>query len=474
MVVRSAAWSAIQIGGNQVTSFIVFMILTRILKPSDLGLVALALSFIDLAGPLMRGGLPEALIQRKETTEEQADTCFWGTLTMSFVLGGALVAGAGGFARLFGAPALAPVLRVLALLLPISALTAVHEARITRAFGYRALAVRGLASNLIGGVVGVVMARMGYGLWSLVAQRIVAALASVVIIWASFPWRPRLKFSVPDFKSMIRFGVHMVITNFLSTLNGRIADFVLGYCLGTAAVGHVRVASRCLEMVTQFTMNPLMSVALPALSRLQSDRPAFERAVTRMVQVCGLMTFPAYIGLALVSRQIVPLVFGAQWTVSASLLPIMCFSVVPITLQYVAWPALASVGRSDRAALGVFIVVASSALATALAAPFGVRAAVTANVARSYLTLPIILAICQRHTGVRWNVLVSAIGLPLAGSAVMAMVVYAVGKLGLTLPVHWKLALMIGSGLVTYGAFLFFYGRRTIGEISGMRLKAAV
>ncbi len=472
-VARGAVWSAVRIAGNQVTSFLVFMTLTRLLAPEEIGLMALAAAVIDLSGPLTRAGFPESLIQREDANELQADTCFWTTLLLSTLMAGLVVALAPFAASAFDAPLLAPVLQVSSVILPLVALGATHEARLTRDFGHKALAMRGLVANVFGGAVGLGMGFLGYGVWSLVGQRIVSTIASVVFAWWSYRWLPKLRFSRVEFSRMTRFGVHMVGISFLGTLNGRILDFLLGYFVGAAAVGHVRVASRCLDMVTQFTITPLMSVTLPAFSRLQGDPQAFERGFRRMVRTCALVTFPAYLGLASVADDLLPLLFGAHWAISATVLKILCLGVVPATLHAFTWTGIVAVGKSDRAALGSLINVTFAALTVALAAPFGPLAAVAANVARSYVGLPIGFRFLRFHTGVKAWPLVTSTLLPLGSAVVMAASVWLVKGATAEFPAVLRLACMIATGALVYTSVMWTLGQRIVIEMRDVWQRAA-
>ncbi|MDQ2645336.1 MAG: lipopolysaccharide biosynthesis protein [Myxococcota bacterium] len=464
-VARAAVWSAVRIAGSQVTSFLVFMSLTRLLAPEEIGLMALAAAVIDLSGPLTRAGFPESLIQRDDANELQADTCFWTTLLLSLAMAGLVIVSAPYAARAFDAPALGPVLQVSSVILPLVALGATHEARLTRDFGHKALAMRGLVANVFGGGVGIGMGLMGFGVWSLVAQRIVSTLAAVLFAWWSYRWVPKLRFSRVEFSRMSRFGVHMVGISFLGTLNGRILDFLLGYFAGAAAVGHVRVASRCLDMVTQFTVTPLTSVALPAFSRLQSDPVAFERGFRRMVRTCALVTFPSYLGLAAVADDLLPLLFGSQWAVSATVLQIMCLGVIPITLHAFTWTSIVAVGRSDRAALGALINVSFTALTVALAAPFGPLAAVAANVARAYVGLPIGFRFLRVNTGVRaWPLFTSTL-LPMASAVIMSASVWAVKGATAEMPAIVRLACMVTAGALVYSGVMWTLGQQIVIEM---------
>jgi PST family polysaccharide transporter len=461
---RAAVWSAVQVGGSQATSFVVFLILTRMLSPLEVGLVALSAGFIDILGPLMRGGLPEALIQSETVTERQAETCFWSTLGASVLMAGGLALLAGPVGRLFALPLLVPVIRAMSPLLVLGALTATHEARITRSLGFKALALRTLASNLIGGAVGIGMAFGGFGVWSLVWQRIVAASAATVFVWMALPWAPRLRVSAEALKTLGRFGMPMIAGTFLSSLNGRVLDFLLGYSLGPAVVGEVRVASRCLDAATQLAASPLISIALPTLSRLQCDAAAFERALRRLVQLAGLLVFPLYFGLAFVSLDLMPIAFGSKWHLSGSLLRIMSLGALPVVLQFFTWPALAARGRSDQAALGIFLVVASQILVTAVTAHWGPTVVVSANVLRSYMMLPISLALLHRHTGVNHWHLVRSTWLPLSGAGVMAVALLAMSWILSAATPVMRLVLMTAVGVTTYGVFTLASARELVAD----------
>ena len=171
-------------------------------------------------------------------------------------------------------------------------------------------------------------------------------------------------------------------------------------------------------------------------------------------QTCGHCSpFPAYFGLALVAPDVVPLAFGPQWALSGRLLVILCLSAAPITLQSLIWPALAALGRSDRAALGILFIIASAALFTSCAAPFGLYAVVAAHVARTYATLPITLALLRRHAGVGQGGLLAGIARPFAAATVMAGVLAPVMLLPGILPVV-RVVGLIGAGALIYAALM--------------------
>jgi len=184
-----------------------------------------------------------------------------------------------------------------------------------------------------------------------------------------------------------------------------------------------------------------------------------------MVQTCALMTFPAYFGLAVVAPDLVPLVFGPQWQPSGKLLGILCLSAVPITLQYFTWPALAAVGRADQSALGITIIVASAAVLTAIAAPFGLVAVVAAHVIRTYLTLPISLALLRRHTGVGSRRLLKSIAHPLAAAVAMAVLLFAIQPFLHELGAVPRIALLAGMGAALYAGLAFTSVRPLIRDL---------
>ena len=243
-------WNLVSNSGQQVVNFLFFIYLARLLDPAAFGLMALALVAVDVFGLLGRFGLVEASIQREEMPDDLQNRVFWllagiGALLAFFVL---LVAAPMG--ALFGHADLVPVLSWLAPVCWLQNMAAVPEARLQKTFGFKILAKRNLWSVLLGGIVGVGMAYLGCGVYSLVGQKMTSVLVQNVILWGSEAWRPSTPiFNLSaDVKQLIQIGWHVTVSELILTLNTKLMDVLVGVFLGAATLGYLRMAWKCFEV----------------------------------------------------------------------------------------------------------------------------------------------------------------------------------------------------------------------------------
>ncbi|HEU0214277.1 MAG TPA: oligosaccharide flippase family protein, partial [Jiangellaceae bacterium] len=188
--VRGLAWTMLRSVSSRLVGSLVFVVLARLLDPRAFGTIALASVFVVLLSLLVEAGFGEALIQRKEVTSSDLDTAFWLSNAMGTGLALIMAASAGVVGELLGQPELAPVLRVLSLVLVLAALASVPQALLRRELAFRQIAIRGVAATLAGGAVGVGMAVAGWGVWSLVGQILANTVVGTAALWLACPWRP--------------------------------------------------------------------------------------------------------------------------------------------------------------------------------------------------------------------------------------------------------------------------------------------
>jgi PST family polysaccharide transporter len=464
-IFTSSIWSIVGAGSTMMSSFIVFALMARLLTPIDFGLVAFASVFIDITRRLVFGGLPDALIQRKEWDETAAATVFWMNLFASIVLAGLLAALATPLGAGYDSAALAGVLAALSLSLVIDALRGVHEARLRRDFGYKVLAIRMVVANVVGGVAGIAMAFVGFGVWALVAQRLVASLSQTLTVWYTVPWIPKLVFSRAECAKMLRFGLNLMGAGLIGQLSIRVPDFVLGVFLGPVALGLFRVASRSLYFLMQITVMPIQTTAYSAFSRLP-DAPAVGRAYLRMTRATAFVAFPVFVGAAAVAPDFVVVCFGSQWQASGAIMAVLALAIAPVTLVHFAQPALAALGRTQlvlMSSVATFLMNAIAALATV---SFGVVAVAAGQTARAHVSAPFALHMLRKGLGLTILRSLRSIMEPAAASALMAAVVVAT-RLSILEDVSpvVRLVICVILGAALYAGLLLAFARPYVVEI---------
>lgn len=464
---RSAAaamWSVLRVGGGTVTTFVLFLVLARLLGPTQFGLFALASLIVEIGRIVAGAGLGDAVTREVDLTERFSSTAFWFAQFLGLAVGALVALGAPWYAMLVNDRSVIPVIQALAVLMPISALGVVHSARLARDFGHKTLAWQGLLTGAIAGAAAVFCAYTGMGVWSLVVQGAVGSLLGTALIWWSCRWRPALVFDVALLRSLLAFNLSMMASQLLWILLVRMQDIFIGRAYGAAEVGRYRVAWRLIEMIGQTFLAPISSVALVTLSNLQGDRERFSAAYNRFIAVAALGVFPMLFGFAVLANDVVLLLFGDQWAGAGEIARVLCLMAVPFVMNFFSGPALAAMNRPGL----ILKVAASQALLTGLltwlALPYGLLAVAAAYVMRSYLTMPYPQFLLARNVGVKPIRTLKALAPSLFSAVAMAGVVwvvrpYVVGAVDSPLLTVAVCGLLGG---VLYAALILLVGRHQI------------
>ncbi len=268
--INSVIWSATQTWGVRVISFLVMIALARLVAPEAFGLVAYATVFIAFAQIFVNQGFSDAIVQFPQLSREHLDTAFWASLLTGGLLSIISFFSSSAVAGLFREPQLIPILRWLSPIFFLSALSSVQQAILRRELAFKSLTIRSLAANLVSSIIAVIMALRGYGVWSLVAKILVAAIVNAVMLWRVSDWRPGFRLSIKRFRELFLFGINIVGGDFVDFLSVHSDDFLIGYFLGPVALGYYTLAYNLLIVTTDLLISVPNAVAFPLLSSLQS------------------------------------------------------------------------------------------------------------------------------------------------------------------------------------------------------------
>lgn len=447
-LLSSTFWIALSAGANQVVSFLVFVVIARLVTPAAFGLVTLAAVLIELLQILANGGIADAVIQRAELSPETADTAFWCNLVLGLAVACAACLAAGPAERAFGVAGLAHVILLLATTFLIAPLGAIHSARLARDFGFRALALRNFGATLASGAAGVAVAFAGGGADALIVQRLVAAAATSLIAVASFPWLPRARLVRADVARLGTFGIKIMGAQLLLTANVRGVELIAGFVLGPAGVATIRVANRCIDMMIALTLMPFQQVALPYLSRRQASPTAARDGYRTLSRAAALLTFPVFAIACALAPALVPALFGPSWATAGEVMQVLCFAAIPLHFNILLPATLAASGQPGQ----VFGWSAAQLLlglaAAAIGARFGVFGLVLGNLLRAYALLPLGCLVLRRRTGIGLGTVLGAMGMPLAVFAITAAVIGAAAPALRAMLGIWG---EIGAGLAAGG-----------------------
>jgi len=398
--IKGVFWSAIENWGRQVISLAVFFILARLLGPETFGLVALASVFLAFLQVFLDQGFTQAIVQRQNLEPEHLDTAFWTNLGISLILATLCFGSADLVGNFFKEPQIIPIIRCLSLNFIITAFSSVQNAIFERKLAFKTLAKRSLLAVTTGGIVGVTMAFMGFGVWSLVGQQLSNSLAGVLVIWWASDWRPNLKFSPQHFQELFSFGVNVVGMNLAYFISRRSDDFFIGYFLGSSALGYYAVGYRVFSILTELLTSVVSKVTLPTFARLQQDRARLRNALYQAVQLSSFITFPGFLITSVLAPELIQVVFGDKWLPSIPVMQILNLSGVAFAYFYFNGSVLMAIGKpSIKLALDL-IQAMSNIIGFAIAVRWGIVAVAAAFVVRLYLMSPLIIWVVWRHINI--------------------------------------------------------------------------
>ncbi|SDO31509.1 polysaccharide transporter, PST family [Methylobacterium phyllostachyos] len=468
----AARWVALASVGNVVLSFGVFLVLARLIAPAEFGMVAIAAVFIDILQIVARCGLPDAVVQRADLDEYFAATAFWVMLGTGVLCTVALAASAGPIAWIFDLPELRPVLCALSLCFVITAAGAIHEARLQRSFGFRKLALRAFGANLVGGAVALAMAYAGYGVWSLVVQRLVAATATTLLTWAASRWMPARRLDLAAARAQIAFGSRVFCTYLLLVLSIRSQEVIAAYFLSAADIGYLRLAWRCIDLVSQVAVIPLTTVGLTTYARLQDQPAELASAFHDFTQASTFVAVPAFFGMAAVAPTLIPFLFGDQWHEAAPVLRILALLAPEFVATSMLWMIFTALGRNGIALKLAGAQFGLGAVAAFVTAPFGLAALAAGHVARAYVFTPVIVTAVGRFVPVGNRQLARSLLPVTACAAAMAGLVLLVQN-----PIHAILGdrvglfAAVGVGILAYAGLAQFFMRDAVRTALGYFLR---
>jgi PST family polysaccharide transporter len=471
---RGVLWSLLEYGGGEGISFVVFLVLARLLAPESFGVIALAGVFVAFVQVFLIQGFSDAVIQREDLRRDHIDTAFWTNQGIAAFFFLATQLAAGPVAAAFRQPLLEDVLRWLALVFVFSALISIHQAVFRRELRFAAFATRALVGISVGGVVGITMALNGYGVWSLVGQQLANGFASLIVLWGTSNWRPRLRFSAAAFREMAGFAAQVIGSNLVAFLYRKLDVFLIGFFLDARQLGYYYLVQRLLVTTGLVTLSTVQSIVMPVLSRLQNEPDRFRRVFGDTVQAVESLYLPALVGLGAVGSILIPFAFGAQWRPAVPLLEIMCLAGFTQALSFFSGPALWAVGRPHaHLRLSLVQVVLTAAIFVPAAAGFGIDGVAVAYAAVSALVVPFHLVVLRRHAGVDpADLLKRCLPAALCGIAMIVAVETAEDALLAALPPLGAAGALIALGATVYLAALTLAAPAFVRQVLALLLAA--
>ncbi len=344
--ISGVLWSALQKFGTMGVALVSNFVLARLLSPDDYGCIGILAIFIIVANTFVIGGFAGALVQKKDATPEDYSTVFYWNVAVAVVLYVILFFSAGYIAAFYKIALLEPVLRVQGVVLVINALSVVQLNKLRKELNFKSMSVVQLAATVVSVVVAVAMAYRGWGVWSLVAQQLVASFVTTLLLWRVSSWRPMLCFSLKSFRVLFAYGVFLLFSDLLNSVCENIQGLIIGRRYSVADMGFYSQARKMEEVPTITISHVVATVTFPVFAKLQNDKERLFSAVRRCLNLMNFVNIPLMILLMIVAEPLFIILFSEKWLDSVPYFKILCVAGLVNCLQSVNYQVTAAVGRS--------------------------------------------------------------------------------------------------------------------------------
>ena len=347
-VFTGTVWIGVERFGQQGIQFFVSILLARMLEPAEFGLVAMVAIFMAFSAHLVNGGFQSALIQKKDATHVDESTVFWFNLAISALMTLALWFLAPWIARFYEQPKLVSVTRWISFTLFLNGFAVVQFALLQKEllFGLRTIAT--ISSTLAAGLVSVVMALKGYGVWSLVALQLVSNLTRVVVIWTVHSWRPLFVFSIASFKSLFSFGSRLLGCSLMNAVFENIYQLIIGRIYTATDLGFFQRAKRFMMLFAYTPYAMVTQIHFPYLCKIQGDAEQAGSAFCRFLKYSVMFTMPLLVGMAVAAPNMIVVLVGGKWLPCVSYLRIMCFTGILYIIYMLNQDVIKAWGHSGK------------------------------------------------------------------------------------------------------------------------------
>lgn len=345
--VKGVGWSAIDNVAKYAVSFIVGIVLARLLSPDDYGLIGIISIFTTVCTALIDGGFGDALVRKKDVTDDDYNTVFIVNLVLSLFLYALIFICSPFIADFFNREELVSLTRVSSLSMIVGALSLVQQKRLTKAIDFKTQTKISIISSVISGIAGIAMAFLGCGVWSLVAQGLGSQIIRTILLWYYNRWIPKMRFSTSSFKNLFGFGWKLMVSGLLDNVWKELYQVVVGKFYSPGTLGQYTRAKSFSQMLSSNLTHVIQRVTFPVLSEIQDDKSRMVGAYRRIIKATMFITAVSLFLLGSISEPLLYCLIGTKWHDASTYLPLICISASLYPLHAINCNMLMVQGRSD-------------------------------------------------------------------------------------------------------------------------------
>lgn len=456
-VTVGVAWSVAEKIGSMLMQMVVSIVVARLLMPEDFGVLAILTFFTALMAVVVDSGFSQTLIRKTEPTESDYKSVFLFNVVTSLVLYAVMTALSPAIAAYYNLPVISKIAPVLFLLLPVNALTVIQNTIFARQFRFATLSRINFASATIAGVTAITMAWCGFGVWSLVAQRLAQVTVKAVLLWWRGDWRCKGRFDFSALRAMSGFSFRLMGTDIISYLYNNIAQLFIGKMHSATTLGYYNQAQKLKELPVTSVVQSFQSVTYPALANVKGDKQKFADSYLRVLAITAAVIAPVMVGMVAVADDMFMLMLGQRWMPTVPYFKILSLAGLFYPISMIAYNVLKVAGDGGVILRLEIIKKAIMTIILVLAIPHSVTAIAWGMVVMAVVELMLNALYSLRFAELKAFDLVCTL-LPIALlTTAMYFAVRVVGYYTADFGLFARFMLQIAVGVATYllGALIF-------------------
>ncbi len=447
-VFNATKWKVIEKFGTKGIQFIIQLLLARLLTPEDYGIIAIITVFIALANVFVQHGFSSSLIQKKEVSEVDMCTALFTSLGIALFIYIVLFISAPYISDFYNMKELTTCIRVLSLILFAGSLNSIQYAYVSRKLQFKLYTVSTLSASLISGLIGILMAMGGYGVWALIAQQVINYCLSVMILNRLIKWRIKLKFSFDSLRALFSYGGKILGSSLINSLYTNIYNLVIGSVYSKELLGLYNRGQQIPLYIADNINETVQSISFPILSQSQDNRLSLKRLTQIGLMISTFVVFPAMLGLSAVSKDFVAVFLGEKWSGASEYMSLICFVYSTYPIHTMNLQFIKATGRSDLFLKLEILKRMIETIIIIIVIKKGLKALILGQIFLTIISIPINVLPTKRTIGYGIAEQIKDIFPTLVASVIMYFGVVFISHFSINAVI--KLVLEISGGIIIY------------------------
>lgn len=450
---RGVIWVSISQISTQSFQFIITIILARLLVPEDFGIVGTAGIFTGFVVCINNLGFSAAIIQKDIITEKHLSTSFWASVLLAIVLYISTLGLSSYIANFFNKDLVKPVIHIIAIGFILGSLGAVQRSLLTRELDFKSLAFVDIANGVSYGVAALLLAFMGYGVWSLVYGGIFSDVIATIMLWIICKWKPKFIFNYRSFKELFSFGIYVMGQSIVNYFSSNVDYLMISRFLGQHLLGIYTIAYSLMMFPLKRLSSIITRVTFPVFSSIQDDNNRLRKGYLMTVQYLSVITFPLLSGLLIVAPEFIRVVYSEKWNEVIVPLQIMCIAGMLKSIGTTVGTVQYAKKRADIGFKWNLVELSILTGAIFIGKNFGIIGVAIAITITTIVMEPIIQLITNRLIDLKFSIFIASLAPASICSAVMICLVFLNRRIFSSVLLLSDAYVLIGSvsiGIIVY------------------------